>query len=224
MSQSDFTARPEQIVNPLGVSPCGRKVVTIQWLLEWAFGVEYASLDFDEINDDRPSVGHEYGIIQQLMLGLEPGRGVKPDTSFGRSLPHDDADIVSTFLRHSVDFYMALKVAEYARNFATPKWDLGPQKIQPLNWGKKNHLGVHGKTEVYRTIDYTVRGRRRQRKDLWVPCEWVPSASQIAAARRGYLDWYGALLEVLFAMQAVELTKFVLCERLPPMKPWEISS
>lgn len=214
----------EQFANPLGESACGRQVVTIQWLLEWAFGVEYASLDFDEINDDRPAVGHEYGIIQQLMLGVEPGQGVKPDTSFGRSLPHDDAEIVSTFLRHSVEFYQAKKVAEYARNFTKPRWDLGPQKILPRNWGKKNHLGVHGKPEVCRIVEYTVRGRKRQRKDLWVPCAWVPTASQIAAARREYLDWYGALLEVLSAMQAIELSKFILCDKLPPMTPWKKTS
>lgn len=204
----------------------GRQIISVKGLLEWAFATECAGLDCDEIGTalgyGLPNAGAEFAIGQQLRLGFKRGEGVRPDTSFGRSHPHDDADIVASILGNTVRFDLAVKVAELARSCATPKWDLGQQRIQPMNWSKRNQRGLFGKTEVCRTVEYVVRGRKRQRKDLWVPCVWVPSASQIAAARRGYLDWWGALLSVSAGLRAVELDRFVLSDRMPPMRPWKI--
>ncbi|MEP2782335.1 MAG: hypothetical protein ABJO67_03380 [Pseudoruegeria sp.] len=203
----------------------GREIISIQGLLEWAFAVECATLDYDEVGAalgiGLPSVGGECRVAEQLALGARQGQGVRPDTSFGRSYPHDDAEIVATILRNAVDFGLALRVAELARGCLVPVWDLGPQRLQPKSWGKRNHLGQHGKVEVCERIEYVSRGRKRCRQVQYVPCVWVPSVSQIAAARRGYLDWWGALLAVLSGLRGIELGRFALSDRMPPMEPWK---
>lgn len=203
----------------------GREMISIKGLLEWAFATECATLDYDEIGEvsggQRPGVGMEHRIMQMGALGKRAGELVMPDTSVGRSYPHDDAELVATVLRNTVTFNLATRVAELARTCRAPEWDLGPQRLQPREWGKRNHHGIHGKTEIVREVAYLQRGRRRVRKDLWVPCEWMPSNSQIAAARRGYLDWWGALLSVVAGLRGVELSRFVLTDRMPPMTPWK---
>jgi hypothetical protein len=207
------------------VTDCGREVISIKGLLEWAFATECATLDYDEIGValgiGLPSVGMEYRIGEGLALGKEPGLCVRPDTSFGRSYPHDDAEIVATILRNAVSFNMAVRVAELARACRVPGWDLGQPVLQPREWGKRNHLGRYGKAEVYREVSTIVRGRKRVRKEYWTPCVWVPSAPQIAAARRGYLDWWGALLSVMGDLRHVDLSRFVLSDVMPPMEPWK---
>jgi len=207
------------------VTADGKQIISVRGLLEWAFGTEYASLDYDEIGETAgsgtPGMGQEYRIMQQLALGKKSGEGVRVDTSFGRSHPHDDAEIVATVLRNSVEWSLAVRVAELARSGRRPQWDLGQQRLQPRDWSKRNHHGAFGKTEVCRTVKYTSRGRVRERKDLWVPCVWVPSAAKIAAAHRAYLDWWSALLSVLSGLQGVEFERFHLSERMPPMTPWK---
>lgn len=202
----------------------GREIISVRALLEWAFAVECATLDFDEVGQvagSMPSCGAEHRIYQQLSLGKVRGEGVRPDTSFGRSLPHDDAEIVATVLRNAVPFSLAVQVAELSRTCRIPRWDLGPQRLEPAEWGKRNHLGRFGKTEVCSRVEYGCRGRRRVREELWVPCRWVPSASQIAAARRGYLNWWGALLLVAGGLRGVELSRFTLSDSMPEMEPWK---
>ncbi len=208
----------------------GRELISVKGLLEWAFAVECASLDLDEVgavsghDGGVGGVGAEWVIMQQLMLGKEEGEGVRVDQSFGRSDPHDDAEIVATLLRNTVRWQVAVWVADLARGCRVPKWDLGTPHLVPRNWGKRNHVGQMGRTEVIREVSYISRGRRRTRKDLWVPCEWVPSGSQIARAHRDYLDWWGALLMMRGALRAVQLKKFQVIEALPPMEPWKKSA
>lgn len=203
----------------------GRELISVRLLLEWAFATECADLDYDEIGavagGARPGVGSEYRIMQMMALSKDRGGLVRIDTSFGRSHAHDDAELVATVLRNVVPFHVATGVAELARARRVPKWDLGPQRLQPKSWGKSNHLGCHGKAEVCREVSYVVRGRKRVRKDLWVPCDWVPSAQEIARARRQYLDWWGALLSVLHGLSGVELSRFSVSDRMPPMTPWK---
>jgi len=203
----------------------GREIISVRGLLEWAFAVECATLDYDEVGAalgiGLPASGAECRIAEQLSLGFELGEGVRPDTSFGYSYPHDDAELVATILRNCVQFELAVRVAELARACTAPKWDLGQQVLQPRNWGRRNQRGLFGKTEVVRTIEYVVGGRKRKRQDHWVPCIWVPTVSQIAAARRGYLDWWGALLSVSAGLKAVDLDRFVVSKAMPPMTPWK---
>jgi hypothetical protein len=198
--------------------------MAVQGLLEWAFASECASLEFDELaqasGGQRPGVGAEYRIIEQLKLGTRPGVGVRPDTSPGRSWPHDDADVVASVLRHAVPFRTAVWVADLARARRTPCWDLGAPRLRPREWSKRNHLGTYGKAEPVRVVEYVSRGRVRRREELWVPCEWVPCAQQVSAARRGWLEWWGALLAVQGGLRAADLRSVAVSDRMPPMEPW----
>ncbi|WP_136440325.1 hypothetical protein [Pacificoceanicola onchidii] len=203
----------------------GREIISVRSLLEWAFATECATLDFDEVGAalgiGLPAAGAEYRVSQQLALGRRRGEGVRPDTSFGRSNPHDDAELVATILRNAVPFHLAVRMAELARACTIPNWDLGEQRLQPKEWGKRTRAGQHGKTAVLQVVEYVLRGRRRRREELYVPCHWVPSACQIASARRAYLDWWGGLLAVSAGLRGVELSRYVLSDHMPPMAPWQ---
>lgn len=204
----------------------GRMIIPVRALLEWAFGVECASLDYDQVGEtacaSMPGVGQEYRIMQQLALGQKHGEGVRVDTSFGRSLPHDDAEITASILRNSVPWWMATRVAELARAGTAPVWDLGPQRLEPKVWaGRGRMAGQYGKTEVLQTIRYRSRRGMVEREVLWVPCVWVPGVARIASARRAYLDWWGALHAVRSGLKAAELERYVVSDRMPDRKPWE---
>lgn len=206
------------------VDQARREVVSVRALLEWAFAVECASLDYDEVGaaagGARAGVGSEYRIFQQLSLGLRQGEGVRPDVSGGRSYPHEDAEVVATILRNAVPFGLAVRVAELARACEAPVWDLGVPRLEPAVWGKRNHLGAHGRAELCREVSYVHRGRRRVRQEMWVPCVWVPSPARVSAARQGYLDWWAALAAVAAGLKGVRLARFRVSDRMPVREPW----
>ncbi|MGV6848565.1 MAG: hypothetical protein ACWA5A_09320 [Marinibacterium sp.] len=204
----------------------GRELISTRYVLQWAFGVEHASLDFDEVDAvaggiGYPSIGSEYRVFQQLSLGHKQGEGVRVDTSPGRSRPHDDADLVASLLRNTVPWHMATLVADLARTGRVPDWDLGEPRLQPKSWARRNQRGQRGRTEVCNVVEYVHRGRKRMRKDLWTPCTWVPGPDEIARARRHYLDWWGALHAMRTALRSVDLRKFQVTDALPPMRPWQ---
>lgn len=221
---SDHQRHEDARVATRPLDESGREIISIKSLLEWSFATECASLDYDEVSAalgiGLPGVGAEYRIGEQLALGARRGEGVRPDTSMGRSQPHDDADLVATMLRNSVEFSLAVRVAELARSCRVPRWDLGHPRILPREWRRENQYGRQGKTDVIRTVEYVQRGRKRSRQEIWTPCVWIPTVSQIAAARRDYLDWWGALLSVAAALRSVELTRFVVSGQMPPLTPW----
>ena len=207
----------------------GREIVSVRRLLEWAFATECATLDFDEVGaiggGGWPSISATAGVCDAMSLNPEPterpGACVRVDHSRGCSATHDDAEAIATILRNAVPFHLALRMAELARACQVPCWDLGPQYLRPKEWGKRTRHGQHGKPEVCRVVEYILRGRRRRREEMWVPCTWVPCASQIAAARRAYLDWWGGLLAVSAGLRGVELSCYALSDHMPPMTPWQ---
>lgn len=205
----------------------GRALISVQALLEWAFAVERASLDYDEIGEAAgrgwAGVGGEHHIGEMLSLGFERGQGVCVDRSFGRSQSHDDADIVASVLRASVShFGQATWVASLARNQSQPKWDLGQPRLVPIKWSRPNHHGVKAKSEVLETVTY--KSRRRgvvKRAVMWTPCTWHPSVSQVGAARRSWLEWWTILFSVKSALEHVELERFSVTDAMPPRTPWK---
>lgn len=228
MMRSEQVAR---LVRPEGVGRCGqplaadgRERVSVRVLLEWAFAREKAWLDFDDVGP-AGSGGYDStrGIMEAMALSTgAPGSCLRVDTSRGRSLPHHDAEIVAATLRSCVPLSIAMAVAELARNCRAPVWDLGPQRVVPVAWGRQNRFGRQGKTEVLEVCSY--RSRRRglvRREVLHVPVTIVPSASEIAAARRGWLDWWCALHALRHALQAVDLDLFSVTEALPAREPWK---
>jgi hypothetical protein len=200
----------------------GREVVSTRTLLEWAFARERASLEFDEIEPAAPAVDSTRRIMDAMALSTgDPGTCLRIDAGGGRSLPHHDADVVASVLRSSVPWSTAVRVAELARNCSAPRWDIGPQRLVPRDWGRCNQYGVLAKSEICGTYSY--RSRRRgmvTRQVMWTPVRVEPTASQIAAARRSYLDWWGALLAVMAGMKGVDLDLFQVSGALPPVEPW----
>lgn len=206
---------------------CGRDLISVQGILHWAFAVEFAGLDYDEdgttANDARPARGAEYAIMQSLELGFEPGQGVKPDTFYGRSHPHADAELVATTVRHELSWPFAAQVAQCARLQRAPVWDLGVPKWQPVEWARRNRHGQFGKTEVCGRHHTEVRGRVRGVDVKWTPITCNPHPGAVASARRAYLNWYGSLLSIRVRLQGFELKKFVVTNRMPERTPWKKS-
>lgn len=216
-------------VRPEGVGRCGqplaedgREIVSVRLLLEWAFAREKASLDFDEVGGGAAYVDSTRRIMEAMAISTgAPGTCLRVDASGGRSLPHHDAEMVATVLRHTVPWSTAVQVAEMARMARVPQWDLGPQRMVPVGWRGANQGQRLAKTEQIGEVRYATR-RGEVRKAVTVcPVTVEPSASRLAAARRGYLDWWGALLAVMAGLRGVDLDLFVVSSAMPSMEPWK---
>lgn len=195
----------------------GRELIGIRSLLHWAFAIEKAQLCPPDGPDGIGGYGYASStaaILRHEQLGCRIGGG-------GRSDPHPDADMIAETIVLCLHWPLAVWVADLSRSGRVPQWDLGQPRLEPVAWSKRNHLGRHGKTEVCRVVEYMQRGRMRRRQDMWVPCRWVPGQDQIAAARRGYLDWWGALLSLSASLSTVQFDRFRLTDRMPPMVPWK---
>ena len=100
----------------------GREIVSVKEILEWAFAVECATLDFDEVGavagNGWNAVSATAGVCDAMALATEqdakerPGACVRVDVSLGRSYCHDDAETVATILRNAVAWHVAMRVAE----------------------------------------------------------------------------------------------------------------
>ncbi|MBW4985091.1 hypothetical protein KZZ07_21330, partial [Mameliella sp. CS4] len=142
------------------------------------------------------------------------------DQSGGRSLPHHDAEVVVSVLRRSVPWSVAVQVAELARTCTCPRWDIGPQRMVPCGWRGANQNQRLAKTEVVGEVRYRTR-RGEVRKSVTVcPVTVEPSASEVAAARRRYLDWRHALMDVQAGLRGVTFDLFELTDALPAVTPW----
>lgn len=208
------------------------KVVSIQKLLEWAFQKELASLDFNEVQSSSgwvpTSVSMEYRMMQQARLGCRVDGG-------GHSEPHHDADIVASALAALPEARggrcTALWVAELARAGREPDW---MQNAQPRYHPDGVHVNRHGRHA--QTADASELGSvgwkptpRRNRKQavvydkvLYCSCHLRPTQQQIGAARRSYLEWWAALLELRTTFQLYSnLTSFAVNDVMPDMNPWK---
>lgn len=218
-------------VRPEGVGRCGqplaedgREIVSVRLLLEWAFAREKASLDFDEAAPvGCVGVDSTRRIMEAMALSVgDPGSCLRVDASGGRSLPHHDAEVVASVLRNTVPWSIAVQVAELARTARVPQWDLGAPRMVPRCWGRSNQHGMQARAEQIGETRYVSRRRGVVRTPvMWVPVTVEPAASRIAAARRGYLDWWGALLAVMAGLRGVDLDLFVVSQALPAMEPWQ---
>jgi hypothetical protein len=145
----------------------------------------------------------------------------------GRSDPHHDADQVAAALAVLPEVYggrrMAVQIAELARAGQAPDW-MGDAslKCEPVDVRRSKH-GVYAATEPCREI-----GVRWPADQLGVKADgrvcrvtYSGDARQVGAARRRYLAWYGALLQLRHNLQtACHLTSFVLTDRMPERAPW----
>lgn len=201
-----------------------RKVVSVQALLEWAFGREHVRIRTDPHERLEGVTALGVDMIWIMMQRKELG-GVRIDKSPGRSLPHEDAEIVAAIVENLPSnvggLGMAIRVAELARAGVTPDWmPEARQRVVPKEWRQCKH-GTFARTEVVGTVKYRHRGRMVIRDVVACPVTYLPSAAKIASARRGYLDWWDALLEIRSNLACVALRDHVLSDVMPPMEPWK---
>ncbi|MEQ8292499.1 MAG: hypothetical protein RIA08_09855 [Roseovarius sp.] len=218
---------PQKPQRPRGET--GKELISVRGLLEWAFGVEFASLEYDEVSAalygrSFAGIGAEYRIMQQLALGKGRGEGVRVDTSFGTSHPHDDAEMVATVLRHTVRWSLAVQVAELSRSGRLPDWGAGARpRCEPAEWRRCKH-GLYASTDRGDRWTFVSAGRVKRVEGRICPIVYRDTARELAARRRAYLDWWGALLSVKSGLNAVDLRRFEVTEAMPPMEPWKKSS
>jgi len=203
-------------------------------LLEWAFQNELARLDFNEVESVAgtalPSIGVEYMILETARLGCRVDGG-------GRSDPHPDADIVASALAALPEVHggkrSALWIAELARAGRVPDWmqDETPRLVA-AECGRNRHGGFAVTEDAVKLGDSGWPAQpRRNRKQIvvhdrvmYTPCRWTVTPDQIAWARRSYLSWWGALLELRTSFQLYKgLSAFELTDQMPDRAPWKNS-
>lgn len=218
--------------------PAGRprRVMGIQQALEWAFGREKARLDLDVVDPESArggAVSVEWIIAQRAILGCtvdcSSGGG-----GWGGSAPAHDAEVIAAFVAN-LDIgkggrRMAIRIAELAAAGITPDWmpDARPRYV-PAEWRMTKH-GMFAKAAD--ADDLGVEGwpsiQRRNRKGVVVkhpvrycPVRVTPTARQIGAARREYLNWWGALLFLAADLRNCGMLDQVeITNAMPPMTPW----
>lgn len=221
-------AAPLVLVRPLA-RPVRRRM-SVKAALEWAFGVEHASLDFDDGRNEFERPGHD--TIARLMvqgaLGCEIDGG-------GRSLPADDAEIIASFVAILPEGHggrsMAVRIAEMARVGGVPGLVLeAERRCVPLTWAAQNQ---HRPRAVVEEVPMREAGRwqrvvYRGRPSLpptWCLVRYTPDAAAIAAARRDWLRWWGALLEIGHQLRTcADLRMIEVTQDMPPLEPWHKTS
>lgn len=189
-------------------------------LVQWAFQVEGASLNFDEVGM-RYNVGIEWILIEQARLGCRPDGG-------GRSDPHPDADIVAAALTVLPEAYggagMAITIAECARTGRMPDWRPSPRpRCEPGGWRRTKH-GTFAERRLWTGPGRTYTTDAQQRKGYGFACPvyFRDTALEVGRARRAYLQWWSALNEVRHCLAiGRSLSSFRLSDAMPKLQPWK---
>ena len=204
--------------------------MSVREALEWAFGTELASLDFDEWA--KVGVGTEYILMQRATLGETI------DCSVGRSRPASDAELIGDAVRAALDWRDAVWVAALARSRRCPDWlkDVA-QVYVPKDWshGSRGRIGskINASDDRLRRehgfdVDELWRRWRRSRKTgamalqacELTPVTLYPSPAKIAQVRRTYQRWCALLLRVRQQLRSVELARVEITDDLPDAVPW----
>lgn len=222
--------RLELKASPVLATPSSRPM-PIQRALEWAFGTEHARLEFDEFGETSGALRDG---VDGIWIMMQRGRVGCTVDGGGWSAPADDADIIASAVSNLPEAHggrkMAAEIAGLARAGIAPDWmrDARPRyvpvEIRTNRHGDfaatadARHLGSQGWPAQARTGR---KGRVHMDPVLFTPVKLVPTASQIAAARRRYLDWWGALLWLAGDLDALQiLGRVEITGGMPPMTPW----
>lgn len=207
------------------LSDDGRMMLGVRAALEWAFAVECASLEFDEVGAVGPqgfgARSATANICDMLSLGDEPGVGVCVDASGGRSYPHDDAEVIAGIVRSELDWCDAITVAERARAMAPPAWQLAATACQPRAWKGASRHGRFAQTEAMPPCTYRSGARLVRYTPVICPVHYSPTAQQVGAARRAYLQWWANLQHLRCVLKSHSFQRFVLTDAMPVLSPWK---
>ncbi|AMY71302.1 hypothetical protein [Frigidibacter mobilis] len=202
-----------------------RRALGVQAVLEWAFRIEKARLELPPPKDasgESFGFGLEYVLLQRAALGCRVDGGQHKIGSY----THPDAEVIAATLAGMPDSLggkrMAIHVAELARAGLTPDWMPGEvPRCVPVET-KRNQHGERATTVVVGTERVLTRGKWRTVEVLACPVTWRPHPEQIAAARRGYEQWWQALDWVREGLVAGSMLREVeVTGVMPGRKPWD---
>jgi len=198
--------------------------VGIKELLEWAFAVEKAQLDFGGMVAAQGGVDTIWVLMQRGQLGckVDGGRGVAAWDGDGQSA--DDAQIVASVLAALPLVLggrgMAVRMAELARACAVPEFYPDPSpRVVPVDTRGGRH-GVFAVAIDARDPVFIGWGRFDAKQSKACPVRIVPTVQQVGAARRFYLDWIGALMHLQSELARADLGRWVVTTKFPAMTPW----
>ncbi|TQS72746.1 hypothetical protein ERN12_02855 [Rhodobacteraceae bacterium] len=206
----------------------GPRRMSVRTALEWAFGPENAGLDFDHSGArefERVGISPEWRMMQQAKLGCRVDGG-----GGGASHVHPDAALIAAAvealeLNPVFGRAMAVLVATCARSGTTPDWRGDPvRRVVPQGWDFDDDMRmvaheVAGDEWSYRDVKYR---RTRSGRGRYCPISYCGGARTVSRARRGYLDWYGALLELSAQLRIPGyLSSIVVTSALPVLSPWK---
>lgn len=157
---------------------------------------------------------------------LQSWQALKDAVVGAGSYTHPDAEVIAATVAGMPErlggIRMAISVAELARAGITPDWMPGVvPRCVPVETRQNQH-GERAVTIVVGTERVKTRGKWRTVEVLACPVTWRPYPEQIAAARRGYEDWWAALdwlrdgLIVGGMLREMEVTAM-----MPRVRPWE---
>ena len=201
-----------------------KRALGVQALLEWVFRVEQAQLELPVrrgIDEEGFGFGMEYVLIERARLGCKVDGGQHKMGSY----THADAEVIAATVAGMPDslggIRTAISVAEMARAGMTPDWMPGVvPRCVPMET-KQNQHGERANTIVVGIERVRTRGKWRTVEVLACPVTWRPHPEQIASARRGYEDWWGALDWVRDGLVVGEMLREVeVTATMPKVRPW----
>ena len=194
------------------------RAMSVRDVLEWAFAVEHADLDYGGITAPFQATISATGKVAEI--GALQAR---IDTSPGRSLPCDAAQDVALCVSHTLGSELASLVRMYAITLSAPDSmaDAVPQCV-PRAW-QPNRVGRFAKsTSTGKWYWGKARQGRRVRRDImWTPVTFTHDPALIARSRARYTLWWGALADLRAPLKPLLSPKITVTDALPPRKPWE---
>jgi hypothetical protein len=201
-----------------------KRALGVQAALEWAFRIEKAQLELPQRKDvaeEGFGFGLEYVLLQRAALGCKVDGGQHKMGSY----THPDAEVIAATVAGMPDrlggIRMAISVAELARAGITPDWMPGvAPRCVPVETRQNQH-GERAVTIVVGTERVKTRGKWRTVEVFACPVTWRPYPEQIAAARRGYVDWWASLDWVRDGLIAGGmLREMEVTAMMPRVRPW----
>lgn len=117
------------------------------------------------------------------------------------------------------------QIAELARALSAPDWGQGDRiSITPCGWGWSDEEGcfVAGTAQIGSFWVWRDKYRhKRERKGDVCAISYTGTASMVAAKRRNYLAWCGALLDLWAVLSRPGMLDTIeITEALPTLAPW----